>query len=195
MKRRSTSRVDVRSNPSAIALVAGLAVVATLQLACSSSRVAPNPTQVRAEAIRQARAASNISAGVRLICPTLGASRAQLPPQVPGTHRVILSWKASVPPDSSHAAAEGYCVYRGNKPQDPFPTLVNSMPFPGTTCTDDLVENDKKYYYVVRAISAKGVTSITSNEVPVAILNGKLPNPSVARTPSPPLCRVPPSVQ
>ena len=71
---------------------------------------------------------------------------------------MILSRRASAPADSKHEAAIGYCVYRGAKRKDPLPELVNSIPFPGTSCTDDLVENHKKYYYVVRAITAKGVS-------------------------------------
>ena len=85
---------------------------------------------------------------------------------------MILSWKASAPGDAKHDAAIGYCVYRGRKANDPSPELVNSTPFPGTSCADDLVENEKKYYYVVRAISAKGITRIISNEVPVTIAIG-----------------------
>ena len=59
---------------------------------------------------------------------------------------MILSRTASAPADSKHDAAIGYCVYRGSKRKDPSPELVNSLPFPGTGCRDDLVENDKKYY-------------------------------------------------
>ena len=50
------------------------------------------------------------------------------------------------------------------------------------------MEDDSKYYYVVRAISAKGVASIISNEAPVAIPTGKQSNPSVSGA-LPPLCR------
>jgi hypothetical protein len=101
---------------------------------------------------------------------------------------VILSWRPSAPADSKHAAASGYCIYRGVKQRDPSPVLVNSIPFPGTSCADDSVVNDKKYYYVVRAISAKGVTSMVSNEVPATI--PKRSNPSASLV-SPPLCREP----
>jgi fibronectin type 3 domain-containing protein len=101
---------------------------------------------------------------------------------------VILSWKASAPADSKHDAAKGYCIYRGIKPKDPSPELVNPIPIPVTSCTDDLVEDDNKYYYVVRAISANSVASIISNEVPVSIPTGKQSNPSVSGD-SAPLCR------
>ncbi len=103
---------------------------------------------------------------------------------------MILSWRASAPADSKHSDAIGYCIYRGIKPKDPSPELVNSIPFPGASCMDDLVANDKKYYYVVRAMSAKGVPSISSNEAPAAIPAGNKSNPSVSRA-SPPLCREP----
>jgi fibronectin type 3 domain-containing protein len=101
---------------------------------------------------------------------------------------VILSWRASAPADSKHAGAAGYCIYRGVERKDPSPVLLNTVPFPGTSCADDLAVNDKKYYYVVRAISAKGITSIISNEAPAAI--PKRSNPAVSRA-SPPLCREP----
>jgi fibronectin type 3 domain-containing protein len=84
----------------------------------------------------------------------------------------------------------GYCIYRGVKHKDPSPELVNSMPFPGTRCMDDVVQNDKKYYYVVRAISAKGVTSIVSNEAPASIPAHSQTNPTVSGA-SAPLCREP----
>ncbi len=105
---------------------------------------------------------------------------------------MILSWRASAPADPKHAAAAGYCIYRGVKQKDPAPVLLNATPFPGTSCVDDLVVNDKKYYYVVRAISAKEVTSIVSNEAPAKI--PKRGNPSGSAS-SAPLCRVPASLK
>jgi hypothetical protein len=115
--------------------------------------------------------------------------RSSVPPVLPakGEHSVTLSWRASAPANSKHDAAVGYCIYRSLKPKDPSPELVNSIPFPGTTCTDDRVANDTKYYYVVRAINAKGRTSINSNEAPAAIPSGK--SPAVPPGPAPPLCR------
>jgi len=108
--------------------------------------------------------------------------------QAQGGHRVTLSWKAGAPADSTHDAAVGYCLYRGIKHNDPAPELVNSVPFSGTTCMDDWVKNGTKYYYVVRAIGAKGVISIVSNEARAAIPSGKQTHPSVSGT-SAPLCR------
>ena len=139
---------------------------------------APGP----AVAIRRA-------AAVRRLCPALGSSRATPPPAAQAGHRVILSWKASVA-DAKHAFAIGYCIYRGTNPHDPAPELVNPMTFPGTSCTDDWVLNGKKYYYVVRAISAKGAHSVVSREAPAAIPAGNQSNPSNSTVPVP-LCRDP----
>jgi len=72
------------------------------------------------------------------------------------------------------------------------PVLVNNIPFPGTSCVDDLVVNDKTYYYVVRAISGQGVTSIVSNEAPAKIPKQSNPSASAALAP---LCRVPASLK
>jgi hypothetical protein len=74
------------------------------------------------------------------------------------------------------------------KQKDPSPVLLNKTPFPGTSCVDDLVVNDQKYYYVVRAISAQGITSIVSNEASAKI--PKRSNPPASRALAP-LCRVP----
>ncbi|MGC2793715.1 MAG: hypothetical protein WA899_16960 [Candidatus Sulfotelmatobacter sp.] len=74
------------------------------------------------------------------------------------------------------------------KQKDPSSVLLNATPFPGTSCVDDSVVNDTKYFYVVRAISAKGVTSIVSNEAPAKI--PKQGNPSASAALAPP-CRVP----
>jgi len=107
-------------------------------------------------------------------------------PPANGGHRVTLTWKASAPADSKHAAAAGYCIYRG-VPGDPTPGLINSTPLLGTSCVDDLVANSVRYSYVVRAISAGGTTSVTSNPAPVQIpATGSSKSPSGA---SPPLCR------
>jgi hypothetical protein len=163
-----------------------------LQTGCTSSRVSSSPTSAPhpAAALRQAGIAPGTPPAAILVCPNLGSSTVRPTLQATGGHRVILSWKASAPADSKHGDAKGYCVYRGIKRKDPAPVLVNSVPFPGTSCMDDLVDSDKKYYYVVRAISAKGITSIVSNEVPVAIPISRPGHPSLPRA-SVPLCREP----
>jgi hypothetical protein len=103
-------------------------------------------------------------------------------------HRVILAWKASAPANAKHGAAIGYCIYRGNGAHDPAPQLMNSIPFPGTRCMDDWVENSGKYTYIVRAISVRRVESDPSNVVSVVIPATKQSNSS-AISASAPLCR------
>jgi hypothetical protein len=183
----------VRSNHQVLAVVLGIA--GTLQVGCTSCRSAPRPTPtqrleeaLRQEALRKAEMSSDPTPLLvaPLACPTFGSAAAPTAP--PEGHKVILSWNASAPADPKHAAAAGYCIYRGVKEKDPSPALLNNTPFPGTSCVDDSVINDKKYYYVVRAISAQGVPSIVSNEVSAKI--PKQSNPS-ASAPLAPLCRVP----
>jgi hypothetical protein len=171
MRQRLRVRLGVKSNALFLEVVALFAIVGTLQSGCTSCRVAPSPTPAQrlAEALRKAGTLTSAPPAASLVCPMLGSTMAPPALQAKGGHRVILSWRASAPADSKHAAAVGYCIYRSIKPKDPWPELVNSIPFPGTSCVDDLVENGKKYYYVVRAISAKGVISITSNPAPAPI--------------------------
>jgi hypothetical protein len=155
-------------------LVAGALVIAgALPPACTRS---PGPSgsavpSRAAESPRPAGSPVGNASRVHLVCPTFGPSPVPATSLSPsqGGHRVILSWRASAPADSKHADAVGYCIYRGTERKDPRPVLINSAPFPGTSCTDDTVENGKKYYYVVRAISAKGVTSLISNSAPAPI--------------------------
>jgi len=195
MKQRSIIRLSVEPNALLLVVTVVLALVATLQSGCTSSPVAtPASTPKPAEAPRQAGTRPATPPIPRLVCPNFGPSIAPPALQAKAGHRVILSWKASAPADSKHDAAVGYCVYRGIKPKDPSPGLVNSIPFPGTSCMDDLVENGKKYYYVVRAISAKGATSVISNKAPAAIPAGNKSNPAASGV-SAPLCREPASVK
>jgi hypothetical protein len=120
----------------------------------------------------------------------LGSPLVQEPLPANAGHRVILSWKASAPPNAKHGAAVGYCIYRGDGRRDPFPKLVNSIPFPGTRCMDDWVENSGKYAYMVRAINVRRVESGPSNVISVVIPSGKAGDSSASTT-SVPLCRVP----
>jgi hypothetical protein len=189
------SRLGVRPNTRVLAYVAALALGGALQVGCTSCLVTPKPTPterleeaLRQEALRKAGTLMSPPPAPPLVCPSLGSSGAPVTPPQKDGHRVILSWRASAPADSKHAAAVGYCIYRGVNKKDPAPVLLNTAPLPGTSCADDLVVNDKKYYYVVRAISAKGVTSIVSNEAPAAI--PKQSNPSAPATFAP-LCREP----
>jgi hypothetical protein len=196
MKQQSTARLSGKSNALLLLVAVFLSIGCTLESGCTGCRVAPRPTPSErpAEALTKAGTLTSAPPDALLTCPTLGSSRAPATLRVIGRHKVVLSWRASGPADSNHAAAVGYCVYRSTKHKDTSPELVNSTPLPGTTCTDDLVENGKRYYYVVRAISAKGVTSIISNEASAPIPTGNKSDPSFFR-PSAPLCREPASVK
>src|SRR5580704_17478890 len=180
------SRLGVRPNTRVLAYVAALALGGALQVGCTSCLVTPKPTPterleeaLRQDALRKAGTLTSPPPAPPLVCPSLGSSGAPVTlPQKDG-HRVILSWRASAPADSKHAAAVGYCIYRGVNKKDPAPVLLNTAPLPGPSCADDLV---------VRAIIAKGVTSIVSNEAPAA--SPKQSNPSAPATFAP-LCREP----
>jgi hypothetical protein len=188
-------RPGVRSNHQALAIAVVLGIAGILQVGCTSCLInaRPTPTQrleeaLREDGLRKAAALTSLPPVTPLTCPTFGSFGAPAGPPEKEGHKVILSWRASAPGDSKHAGAVGYCIYRGLKQKDPSPVLLSNMPFPGTSCADDLVVNDGKYYYVVRAISATGVTSIVSNEAPAKI--PKQSNPSASPA-SPPLCREP----
>lgn len=144
----------------------------------------------QAEALKEAQAPASRPAAFVPVCP--GSLAVSSTIAATGGHRVILSWKGSAPADSKHGAAVGYCIYRGRKHKDPLPELLSATPFPGTSCVDDLVVNDQKYYYVVRAISLQGSTSDTSNEVPAIIPAGSQSS-TTASASSTPLCRQPPA--
>ncbi len=190
------STVRLRIKPVPLVLAVFVTTLGALQIGCTSRQVGSTGTQREEEALKRVEAfkraeaqktsaGSNRSVAGANTCP---GSVLSPEPQFNGGHRVILSWTASRPPDAKHSAAIGYCVYRGVKHKDPSPQLLNSEPFPGSTCTDDLVANDQKYYYVVRAISAQGTTSETSNEVPIVISVAGKKSSSVSRG-SAPLCR------
>ena len=127
-----------------------------------------------------------------LVCPPLGAVLVGAPQSKDG-HRVILKWRASRRADAKHSQAVGYCIYRGPKRDGPPTELINHFPFPETfpetKCADDSVENGKQYYYVVRAISARGVTSEVSEPAVRARIPDTPPPPSRKSNDSTPLCR------
>lgn len=123
-------------------------------------------------------------------CPQFGPFPEPLDPPSKGEHTVILSWKGSAPADAKHTEAFGYCIYRGDKRNDRSMVRVNLEAFRGTSCTDNMVQTGKTYYYKVKAISAKRNLSVTTDFVKARILDQKpaspLPSP-------PPLCRAPSS--
>jgi hypothetical protein len=201
LKLRLTGWVRISLDPSIFAVLVALAIAATLQTACTGCRVGQTQTPSErleaalkraeavkaAEAIKKTEALPKASAGGDPGCPLLGAALAPTTSPPSGGHRVTLSWKASPPADPKHAAASGYCIYR-TALGEAQPVLISGMPFPGTSCVDDMVQNGKGYSYEVRAVSASGAPSTVSNPAPVTIPS----KPGSAALPlSIPLCRGP----
>jgi hypothetical protein len=162
-----------------ICFVSVLAFLAIMSNACKTkSSAGESPLQARASR----------TPAPRLVCQPLGSVLGPAP-QSRGGHRVILKWKASRGADAKHADAVGYCIYRGPKPNAPPTELVNQLPLPETQCIDDSVENGKQYYYVVRAISARGVMS-DGSKPPVPANIPRTPPHSLQTADAPiPLCR------
>jgi hypothetical protein len=100
-------------------------------------------------------------------------------------HVVILKWRASAS-DSKHPDPVGYCLYRSLQGKRQPLQRVNIHPLPQTACTDDLVENNKKYDYRVMAISQKQIMSRPSNVARAEIPKDK---PRKHTEEAPPLCR------
>jgi hypothetical protein len=171
-------------------------IVGVAPTGCKSSRVASGTALIQAQQDTAGQAVTSTSNRPvsRLVCPAF--SRSSVPSALPlrGGHRVILSWKASDSEDANHAAAVGYCVYRGTDRNRPPTELLNRFPFSGSKCADDLVENGKKYYYLVRAVSDKGATSLASAPARAAIPKGPQTSSEVSPD-STPLCREPGSVK
>jgi hypothetical protein len=78
------------------------------------------------------------------------------------THTVALKWR----PSSSQVA--GYNVYRSLTPAGNY-VQINSSLVQGVTYTDNTVESGLTYYYVTRAVDARGHESVDSNEARAAI--------------------------
>ena len=75
-------------------------------------------------------------------------------------HKVNLSWKAST------SAIIGYNVYR----RGPSGVVkLNLEPVPGTTYVDSTVQAGQTYFYVTKAVSARGMESTPSNEIRVDV--------------------------
>jgi len=198
VKSRFLRRMRCKHNSSVFLTLAAIAIAGALQIGCTGCKTSADltPTQRLEQALKrrdalketQARTSSSL-VGTIPNCPLLSAPMVSSTPPANGGHLVTLTWNASAPPDAKHSAAIGYCIYRG-APGDPNPGLINSTPLPGTSCIDDLVANGGSYRYVVRAISASGIASVTSNPVTVGIPpTGASKSPITAA--SPPLCRGP----
>ncbi len=162
-----------------------LVALAVAPVGCKSKSAASAPASEARE--MPARAGTNpVDAGApHLVCPPMDSSTATAS-ATRGGHRVVLSWEASSR-DSKHGTAVGYCLYRATGPNIRATERINILPFAGTKCVDDLVENGKKYYYVVRAISAQGVTSLVSKPAP-ALIPDSPPSASTGEA-SAPMCR------
>jgi hypothetical protein len=189
MNKLSTFRLGANPNCALLAKVAVLVFIGALQSSCTGKPSAPSQasTERPAKTGKQSGTAPSILRHDPLQCPPWSSAE-PASSQAKGGHTVILSWRASAPADSRHAAAIGYCIYRGLKRDDPSSVRVNTVPYPGTSCADDLVQNDKKYSYVVKAISADGIRSDSSNWASAEIPNRAPSNPSGS---SVPLCREP----
>jgi hypothetical protein len=95
------------------------------------------------------------------------------------THAVVLSWKASVPASSAPGdAIKGYIVQRSLQFNGRSVPPIHTRVVPGTSCTDDLVENGRTYFYVVRGVAQNGRTSGPSNEAKVVIRKDAGPAPA-----------------
>ena len=80
-------------------------------------------------------------------------------------HSVTLNWKPSTPATKSpQDAIVGYMVYRSMKPNDRKAKAINATRVASTTYVDTDVQPGKVYYYVTRAVSARGKLSPPSNE-------------------------------
>ena len=77
------------------------------------------------------------------------------------THSVSLQW------DASASKITYYKVYRGTVSGGPYNLLATNIT--ATSYTDSSVQSGTTYYYVATSMSAAGVESIVSNQLPAAI--------------------------
>jgi len=168
-KEPSTARPRSRRNNALLRAVVIIAILGSPSIACKNHPAASstNSTSPQAETTPQPAIRAGRSGAARVACPPFGSYVVPSPQSQTG-HRVVLSWKASSPADSKHSAAIGYCIYRGTEPNR-IAERINLLPFAGTRCADDSVEEGKKYYYEVRAITAEGITSTTSTHATASI--------------------------
>jgi hypothetical protein len=173
-----------------IPLVVLISIVGTLQMACVSKQAAPVQASNQQPIAAPGRAATiaTTSPDKPRECPPFGSLPEPSALLTKGEHTVILSWTASAPAAAKHAGADGYCVYRGTEPTDRSLARINSVPFQGTSCTDDMVQTGKTYYYKVKAISAQKKTSDATDFVRAKILDRK---PTTHPGVLPPVCRGP----
>jgi hypothetical protein len=171
-----------------IPLVVLISIVGTLQVACVSKPSAPAQASNQQPVTPTGHAGTMAPASPGKECPPFGSLPEPSALLTKGEHKVILSWTASAPADAKHAGADGYCVYRGTERTDRSLARLNSVPFQGTSCTDDTVQTGKTYYYKVKAISAQKKTSDATDFVRAKILDQK---PTTHPGALPPVCRGP----
>ncbi len=157
------------------AQLAMLLIACTLTAANSCSRDPVTRVRLRLDDAPGGQKVALAPASSLMRCPPAGAPILQ-PSASTGHHRVILSWNASAPSSRPENDAIGYCLYRSTTKnaakQNPVCgscEQVNATPVAATGCVDELVKDGVAYYYVVTAISTKGMVSASSNEIPVAI--------------------------
>src|SRR5271169_302142 len=79
-----------------------------------------------------------------------------------GTHTVTLTWQASTSP------VAGYYVYRSTTPGANYVRIQTTL-IQGLSFTDASVQSGVTYYYVARAVDARGRESVNSNETKATI--------------------------
>jgi hypothetical protein len=176
------------------AQLAILLIVSALTAISSCSRDPITRVKLRLDDQPEEKRAPSLISGSVQRCPPAGSPILQ-PSASTGHHRVILSWNASAPSSRLEDNAVGYCLYRSATEnaakQNPVCggcEQINAIPVAATGCVDDLVQDGARYYYVVTAISARGVLSSSSNEIPVPIPRQASPSGAVGKYP---LCRAP----
>lgn len=179
--------------------LAALIIVGILQTVAAFRRVSRGSSENLQETeAPKGNATPPASARATLpLCPAAGLSSRQSS-QKTGHHSVTVTWNASAPTVNPEGKTVGYCLYRSKKkdiakkdPKCKFCEQVNARAINVTACVDDLVENGEKYYYIARAVNAKGEPSIFSNEAPAKIpVDRGSGRPAAAD--SYPLCRATP---
>jgi Malectin domain/HYDIN/CFA65/VesB-like, Ig-like domain len=81
----------------------------------------------------------------------------------PVTHSVVLTWKPS-----SSSNVTSYHVYRGATSAGPF-TILNTSPVLTTSYTDNTVQANQVYYYVVTSVDSSSNESAYSNAASATI--------------------------
>lgn len=108
-------------------------------------------------------------------CPD-GNAVSSPPPAAAMHHKVALSWNASTSAGHPGNDPVGYCIYRSEQ-QISVKRLkdcktceqVSPMPILGTGCVDDLVKDEKAYFYVAITINTGKQISDFSNQTMAVI--------------------------